>query len=78
MNPTITQSFRNIEDTFGYNKDAGMFICPAGHMAIRKAHQGKKEDSTNQTDTYYFDVEKCKTCALQNGCYKPNVKTKSY
>jgi len=78
LNPSITQGFRAQENTFGYNKDAGMFVCPAGHMAIRKARQGKKEDGTNQTDTYYFDVEKCKTCALQNGCYKPNAKTKSY
>jgi transposase len=78
LNPSITQGFRSQENTFDYNKDAGMFVCPSGHMAIRKARQGKKDDGTNQTDTYYFDVEKCKTCALQNGCYKPNAKTKSY
>lgn len=78
LNPSITQGFRIQENTFDYNKDAGMFVCPAGHMAIRKARQGKKEDGTNQVDTYYFDVEKCKTCALQNGCYKPDAKTKSY
>ena len=28
--------------------------------------------------TYYFDVEKCKTCALRNGCYKDGAKSKSY
>jgi hypothetical protein len=78
LNPSITQGFRNQENTFGYNKDAGMFVCPAGHMAIRKARQGKKDDGTNQVDTYYFDVEKCKTCALQNGCYKSGAKTKTY
>jgi transposase len=78
LNPSITQGFRKQEDAFDYNKDAGMFVCPAGHMAIRKARQGKKDDGTNQTDTYYFDVEKCRTCALQIGCYKPNAKTKSY
>jgi transposase len=78
LNPSITQGFRNQENTFDYNKDAGMFVCPAGHMAIRKARQGKKDDGSNQVDTYYFDVQKCKSCALQNGCYKPNAKTKSY
>jgi transposase len=78
LNPSITQGFRNKENTFDYNKDAGMFVCPAGHMAIRKARQGKKDDGTNQTDTYYFDVEKCKTCALKKGCYKPGAKTKTY
>ncbi len=28
--------------------------------------------------TYYFDVEKCKSCPLKNGCYKDGAKTKSY
>jgi transposase len=78
LNPSTTQGFRNQENTFDYNKDAEMFVCSAGHMAIRKARQGKLNDGTNQTDTYYFDVEKCKTCALKNGCYKPDAKTKTY
>jgi hypothetical protein len=78
LNPSITQGFRQQENTFDYNKDAGMFVCPSGHMAIRKARQGKKDDNTNQVDTYYFDVERCKTCALKNGCYKPGAKTKTY
>jgi transposase len=78
LNPTITQGSRKQENTFDYNKDADRFICPAGHMAIRKAKQGKKNIGTNQTETYYFDVEKCKTCPLKNGCYKDGAKTKSY
>lgn len=78
LNPSISQGFRKQEDIFDYNKDAGMFVCPAGHMAIRKARQGKKDYGTNQTDTYYFDVERCKICALKSGCYTPGAKTKTY
>lgn len=78
LNPSVTQGCRTQENAFYYNKDAAMFVCPSGHMAIRKARQGKKNQGTNQTDTYYFDVEKCKTCASKNGCYKPGAKTKSY
>ncbi len=78
LNPSITQGLRKQEGIFDYNKDAGMFVCPSGHMAIRKARQGKKEDGTNQVDTYYFDVEKCKSCVLKNGCYKSGAKTKTY
>jgi transposase len=78
LNPGITQGNRKREDEFDYNKDAGMFVCPAGHMAIRKARQGKKGDGTNQVDAYYFDVEKCNVCALRDGCYKPDAKSKSY
>ena len=55
-----------------------MFVCPAGHMAIRKSQQGKKNVGTNQVLTFYFDVEKCKTCPLPDGCYKTDAKSKSY
>jgi hypothetical protein len=78
LNPSITQSFRKDEDRFDYNKDAAMFVCPAGHLAIRKARGGKKNDGKNQVYTYYFDVEKCKTCPLRDNCYKPGAKTKTY
>jgi len=62
LNTVITQGNRKGEDEFYYNKDADRFVCPAGHMAIRKALQGKKNIETNQTQTYYFDIEKCKSC----------------
>ena len=78
LNPSITQGFRKDEDKFDYNKDADRFVCPAGHMAIRKARQGKKNIGENQVDTYYFDVEKCKTCPFKDGCYKPGANTKTY
>ncbi|MBT2765827.1 IS1182 family transposase [Paenibacillus sp. ISL-20] len=78
LNPLITQGARKKEDEFLFNKDAGMYVCKAGHMAIRKARQGKKGVSCNQQDTYYFDVEKCKRCPLKEGCYKEGAKTKSY
>lgn len=78
LNPTITQGFRKEEEKFEYNKDAAMFVCPAGHMAVRKAIQGAKNIEKNQTYTYYFDVEKCKVCALKIDCYKEGAKSKSY
>ena len=78
LNPTITQGFRKEEDKFDYNKDADMFVCPAGHLAIRKARQGKRNIGQNQAHTYYFDVEKCKICPLRDNCYKAGAKTKTY
>ncbi|MFV8337542.1 IS1182 family transposase [Flavobacterium sp. RSP29] len=78
LNVTIAQGARKDEDKFDYNKDADRFVCPAGHMAIRKARQGKKNVGTNQIQTYYFDVEKCKNCSLKEGCYKEGAKTKTY
>lgn len=78
LNPSVTQGFRKKEDEFQFNKDAGMYVCKEGHMAIRKARQGKKNVSVNQTDTYYFDVDKCKVCSQKEGCYKEGAKSKSY
>ncbi|MFB3390361.1 IS1182 family transposase [Flavobacterium sp. LAR06] len=78
LNTTITQGIRKDEDRFDYNKDADRFVCPAGHMAIKKSKQGKKNVGTNQVETHYFDVEKCKSCPLKEGCYKEGSKTKTY
>ena len=54
LNVTIAQGARKDEDKFDYNKDADRFVCPAGHMAIRKARQGKKNDGTNQNINLLF------------------------
>ena len=78
VSPSISQGSRSESEQWEYNKDAGMYVCPAGHMAIRKVKQGKKGQQVNQTLTFYFDIEKCKTCALREGCYKTGAKTKTY
>lgn len=79
LNPIISNSINNPErDGFIFNKDAGLFTCPEGHIAKRKARTGKKNILTSQSMTYYFDVEKCQHCPHADGCYKPGAKTKTY
>lgn len=78
INPSVTQGCREKEDEFQFNKDAGMYVCKAGYMAIRKARQGKKNIGKNQADSYYFDIEKCKKYPYKDGCYKDRAKTKTY
>ena len=78
LHPVISNGFRKEEDKLDFNKDAGMFVCPAGHMATRKARQGKRDGRWNQVWTYYFDTEKCKTCSRREGCYKSGAKVKTY
>lgn len=78
LHPMITQGSRKKEEEFEFNKDAGMYVCKAGHLAIRRARQGKKDQGKNQTDTYYFDIEKCKRCPLKEGCYKEGAQSKTY
>ena len=76
LNPVISNGTGQAAKGFIYNKDADMFQCPAGHLAIRKAVQGKKDK--NQVLTYYFDIEKCKSCQYRDGCYKDEAKSKTY
>ena len=66
-------------EKFEYNKDAGMYVCKAGHMAIRKTHQkGNKHNNNSEVEIYFFDIEKCKYCPFKEGCYKEGSKSKSY
>lgn len=76
----VTHGNSQRNNNFEYNKDAGMYICKAGHMAIKKAKQGSKESKqgNQKVECYYFDVEKCKHCKLKDGCYKEGSKYKTY
>lgn len=78
LHPPISDGTRKEENKFDLNKDAGMFVCPAGHMANRKACQGKKIQGQNQPMVYYFYTNKYKTCSRKQGCYKEGVKSKTY
>ncbi len=78
LNPVITNGNGQRKTVFDFNKDAGMFVCPAGHMAIRKARTGKKDQGRNQVTTFFYDIEKCKVCPMREGCYQEGAKSKSY
>ncbi len=81
LSPTVTHGCRKNDDKFEYNKDAGMYVCPAGHMSIKKTSTRPKKhakDGEGTVESYFFDVEKCKHCSLKEGCYKEGAKTKSY
>lgn len=81
LSKTVTHGNRKDEDKFEFNKDAGMYVCPAGHMAIKKIKSGSKRDKKGidtKVEVYFFDIEKCKRCPLREGCYKEGAKSKSY
>jgi len=80
LHPCVTQGMRKEEDKFTFNKDAGMFVCKAGHMAIQRIrrHNKEQERKENPRLVYYFDIEKCKHCPLREGCYKEGSKSKTY
>jgi len=78
LNPSVMDGFRKPDEVLEFNKDAGVYVCKAGHLAFRKAVQGKKRVGKNQVITYYFDVEKCKKCPMKEGCYKDGAQSKTY
>lgn len=83
LSKTVThhESNRTNPNTFEFNKDAQRYVCQAGHMSFKKTSTRPKKhakDGTGTVESYYFDVEKCKSCPFKVGCYKEGAKTKSY
>ena len=77
LSKSVTHGNGKNKDKFEYNKDVGMYVCEAGHMAVKKVKQGSKENGTD-VECYYFDVEKCKRCPFREGCYKEGAKSKTF
>lgn len=77
LSKMVTHGNSKRNNNFEYNKDAEMYVCKAGHMAIRKAIQGAGKNG-EKSETYYFDIEKCKHCPFKDGCYKDGAKYKTY
>ena len=81
LSKSITHGNKPNNNNFEYNKDAGMYVCKAGHMAIRKTHSIIKDtryNSQSEVESYFFDIEKCKYCPYKEGCYKEGAKSKTY
>ena len=80
LNNIITQGNRSKEEEFEFNKDAGMYQCKAGHLAVHKYLDKRQKDKKNNNPrmVYYFDIEKCKYCPYREGCYKEGAQKKTY
>ena len=80
LNSIVTQENRIKEDEFEFNKDAGMYQCKAGHLAVHKYLDRRQKEKKNKNSrmVYFFDVEKCKCCPYKEGCYREGAKKKTY
>ena len=82
LNANVAQGCRKDDGGFTFNKDAGMYVCPAGHMAIRKSsikaqnEKGKKKRAAQEI--YHFDPRKCVVCKHREGCFAYNQISKTY
>ncbi|MDR2911150.1 MAG: IS1182 family transposase [Bacteroidales bacterium] len=77
LNPIISNGSGRQKEGFTYNKDADMYVCPAGNLASHKT-KDKSKGNKNDRISYYFDIEKCKQCPKKDGCYKNGAKSKTY
>ncbi|MCF3945024.1 transposase, partial [Oceanobacillus alkalisoli] len=66
LHPILTNERK--DTGFEFNKDADLYVCPAGHLATGKRSVKRKD--RNSEVQYRFDIEKCKVCPLRDGCYK--------
>jgi hypothetical protein len=82
LSKTVSHGNSRLSQTkFEYNKDADMYVCEEGHMSIKKTSTRPKKHAKDGQGTvlsYYFDVERCKSCPKRHGCFKEGAKTKSY
>ena len=81
LSNTVSKGNRRnrLDDSFFYNKDAGMYVCPKGHMAIKKTRSGVKSPDKPQRESYFFDIEKCRVCPLKDECgFKEGQRAKTY
>lgn len=76
LHHAISRGFRRKEDEFFYNKNAGLFVCPEGHMALKNAKTGRTMERYNPQETHYFDIKYCQICPSKVGCYKEEARLK--
>lgn len=74
--PAVSKGCRRKKDEFFYNKDVGLFGCPEGHIAIKKAKTGRTRKKYNTQETHYFDINHCQTCPSKVSSYKEGAMSK--
>ena len=64
-------------DGFTFNKDADMFCCPQGHLAISQRTVTYKKDN-RRARIYTFDHHKCAICPIRSTCIKGRAKARTF
>ena len=66
------------ESGFVYNKDAGRYICPAGHLANRMEKRNREKEGRSSAIRYRWNPNVCAICPIKDTCLRPGAKSKSY
>ena len=56
LNSIVTQGNRIKPDEFEFNKDAGMYQCKAGHLAIHKYLDKRKKAGKNSRNKNHYNT----------------------
>lgn len=79
LNPVIVSGNRiDGESGFVYNKDAGRYICPAGHLANRMEKRNREKEGRSSAIRYRWNPNVCAICPIKDTCLRPGAKSKSY
>lgn len=78
LNSVIANGNVRSHKGFTYNKDAGMMVCPAGHMATRKNIKDRSKEKKNKQIRFSFDVHKCRVCKHAEECGYKGTKEMRY
>ena len=69
MRTPSESKYRKTELEFTFNKDAGLYVCPAGHLAKSKSIQNRgKGDKQQKYEVYHFSIRNCRNCPLKEKC----------
>lgn len=80
LNKTITHgNKRQTSTNFEFNKDAGMYVCQAGHMSVlKRSNRPKKHaiDGQGTVETYFFDIESVNVAPSRKVVIRTGLKRK--
>ena len=77
LNSIVTQGNRTKPDEFEFNKDAGMYQCKAGHLAIRKAKDSRKSEGKNPRVVYFSILRNVKDVRIGRVVIKKRCEVKT-
>lgn len=75
LSSSVVNGNRKENHGFEFNKDAQMYQCKEGVLAVNKRKSGGKGE---ECITYFFDIEKCRRCPSREGCIKDGQKSKTF
>lgn len=79
LNPVIVSGNRiDGESGFVYNKDAGRYICPAGHLANRMGKRNREKEGRSSAIRYRWNPNVCAICPMKDTCLRPGAKSRSF